>query len=153
MFITAKVEDEEGSIVQVVFAHFMPAQKDLCVSTLLPLATPLVSFIYHADTIKYGFISNDDFPHCMDEENKQVINSRYKMLIFCYKRVLVDGLFMPLSKFKHIIQFQYNKVKVKWGLDKCKDHYLKTKVQIKVMGLEGKYALRMFSGLAVANSW
>ena len=101
MFITSKVEDEEGSIIQVVFAHFVQAQKELNVRILLWLATPLDNLIYNANAIKRGFVSNHDFPHWMDEENKQVINSRYNILSVCYKQVLAD----MQSKFKHITQF------------------------------------------------
>lgn len=42
VFITAKVEDIEGSIIQLVYEHFSEEQKNIYKSTLLCLAKPLV---------------------------------------------------------------------------------------------------------------
>ena len=104
-----------------MFAHFPQAQKDTYIRILLWLAMPLVSFFYNADAIKRGFINKKNFPGWMVEDTKKIIKSCCEMWSVFYKHVIVDRRFMPLSKIKHITQFDYNMIK--WGLDKCTEHY------------------------------
>ena len=87
----------------------------------------------------------------MVEDTKKIIKSCCEMWSVFYKHVIVDRRFMPLSKIKHITQFDYNMIK--WGLDKCTEHYPPQKVPSKVLRLEGKYVMCMFGGACVANSW
>ena len=69
VFVTAKVEEDEGSIVQIVICHFDEAKKVEYAKRLLRLASPLLSFIYSIDAIRRGFLEDDEVPDWVSESH------------------------------------------------------------------------------------
>ena len=62
MFVTAKVEEEEGSIVQIVVVSFTDNDLETYKSTVYPLVEQVVGWIYNIDVIKRGYLRGEDTP-------------------------------------------------------------------------------------------
>ena len=104
VFITAKVEDGHGSIVQTVFIKITDEQKSLYPQRLLCLAMPLCGWLYDAETIKRGYLIESDCQDWLSDEQWKVIISRFKIWSALHRHVNRDGPFLPLGALKHASQ-------------------------------------------------
>ena len=62
MFVTEKVEEKEGSIIQIVIITFTDNDLEQYKSTLLPLFEQRVVWVYADDIIKRGYLLDRDLP-------------------------------------------------------------------------------------------
>ena len=148
-FITAKVWEEEGSIVQTVFVSIDDEDKAAYSESLLKLATPLLGWIFDPAVVRRGYMIDGDFPLWVDDKARKILKSRFKMWCALYTHVQTKGAMKPLRLIKHYTQFDYNKGK--WGLDKCTELANEVRLQGKY-GCEQKYICRLIDGVLV-NSW
>ena len=79
VFITAKVEDGQGSIVQTVFVHFSDQQKDEYLKSLLVLTVPLLDWLHSTELIERGYLVAGDQPVWMTEFQWKILKSHYKI--------------------------------------------------------------------------
>jgi len=150
VFITAKVEETQGSIVQILFVEFSDEQKRDYSEILLRLAKPLSLWIFNRDAIERGYLEEGDCPIWIKSDQYEIIKSRFKLWSALWRLVNENGPLMPLGMLKLSINFDYNKGK--WGLDMCTENYHKICFDAVSLLLEGKYVLRLFDGV-VGNSW
>ena len=150
VFITAKVEDGHGSIIQTVFIKTTNEQQSLYLKRLLRLAGPLCGWLYDTEKMERGYLVEEDRPDWLSDKQWKVLKSRFKIWSALHRKVNSDGPFLPLGALKHASQWDYNKAK--WGLDKCTENSLKIALSDVSLSLEAKYVIRMFDGV-VANAW
>lgn len=150
VFITAKVEEGQGSIVQILFVQFTEEEKKQYERILLRLANPLNDWLFDEEVINRGYLEPHDFPTWLSSEQRDIIESRFKMWSAFYTRALHVKAFMPVGQLKLSINYEYNKQK--WGLDMCTENYVKISYGSVSLLFETKYILRMLDGI-VANGW
>jgi hypothetical protein len=162
VFVTSKVTDCEGSIVQTVVIHFDETEIDDYEQILLPRAKELVGFLHNADLIERGHLIDEDFPSWFPEEARYLVKSRYQLFSAHERKIKKCGnseLFdddddiqyttiAPVHTFKSSFQSSYNCGK--WGLDKSTEFALSL-LPSKVC-METKYVFRGLAGPLV-NLW
>ena len=79
VFITAKVEESQGSIVQTVFVHISDEQKIQYLKTLRRVTDKLSLWLFNQDLIERGFLLDSDFPEWVAERQQQIIALRFKL--------------------------------------------------------------------------
>ena len=149
IFITAKVEEGQGSIVQIVFVHFTDEQKNKYSRILLRFAKHLSLWIFNKEAIERGYLDVTDRPEWVSDEQWKIIESRFKMWSALWSKAHIKP-FMPVGALKLCLNYDYNKGK--WGLDKCTENYLKICFNSVSLTLESKYVLRLVDGV-MANVW
>ncbi|KAL7456269.1 hypothetical protein ACHAWC_008134 [Mediolabrus comicus] len=150
VFITSKVEENEGSIVQVVFVKMSQDVREEYMNTVLLLAKPLTGWLMNQAAIDRGYLQGGDLPPWMTSSAAKIMKSQFKMWSAWWRHVTTDGPFAPVGKLKHVTNFGYNKGK--WGLDKSTENYFKVHLTTKGLPFESKYILRMIDGVG-CNSW
>lgn len=152
VFITAKVEEGQGSIVQIVFVHFSEDQKREYSRVLLRMAKPLASWIYNEDAILRGYLEEEDFPEWVTPTQRLIVASRFRMWSALWRYVYVhnNGPFMPMGMLKLSMNFEYNKGK--WGLDMCTENNEKVTYDAVALTLESKYVMLLLDSVT-ANGW
>ena len=134
VFVTAKVEEEQGSIVQIVIVRIQPVQHVVHVHKLLPVAETLIGWVYNDDNIIRGRLRVEDMPLWMMMEQKDVLQTRVKLMYAHYNLISKDRYnFTPtpsLLLYKHHVQIRYNQGKP--GLDKNTEmtHSFKTSIAL-----------------------
>ena len=115
IFVTAKVEENQGSIVQIVIAKITPVQRVMHVHKLLPVAETIIGWVYNDDNISRGRLREDDMPNWMLVQDYHVLQSRVKLLYAHYKFIRQqNNTFQPtqpLLLYKHHVQLRYNQGK------------------------------------------
>jgi hypothetical protein len=150
VFITSKVEESEGSIVQVVFVKMSQDVREEYMNTVLLLAKPLTGWLMNQAAIDRGYLQGGDLPPWMTSSATKIMKSQFKMWSAWWRHVTTVGPFAPVGKLKHVTNFGYNKGK--WGLDKCTENYFKVHLTTKGLPFESTYILRMIDGVG-CNSW
>ena len=113
MFITAKVEEEEGSIFQIVVVSFTDNDLETYKSTVYPLAEQVVGWIYNIDVIKRGYLRDEDIPPFLrpDYLRVNIMKSRCKLLYAHLNKMMIGGESTPTTPihlYKHHVQTRYN---------------------------------------------
>ena len=154
VFVTAKVEEEEGSIIQIVIIKFDNAHLEQHRETLLPWADTLIGWMYESHVRERGYLKEDDMPPYLSHNKKSVdiMKSRSRLLLAHLKIITKDGGIrgmLPVQLYKHHVQIKYNRGKA--GLDK------NTEVGWRVnhntpLSFETKYVLSMVDRVLV-NTW
>ena len=80
VFVTAKVEEDQGSIVQIVIVRIQPVQHVAHIHKLLPVAEALIGWVYNDDNMIRGRLCAEDMPLWMMMEQKDVLQTRVKLV-------------------------------------------------------------------------
>ena len=75
VFITAKVEDGHGSIIQTVFIKTTNEQQSLYLKRLLRLAGPLCGWLYDTEKMERGYLVEEDCPDWLSDKQWKVLKS------------------------------------------------------------------------------
>ena len=155
VFVTAKVEEEEGSLVQIVVVRIPVELKLAHAEKLLTIGEVLLRWRYLDEVITKGYLEEADFPGWMTMLQKETERTRFQLWSAHYKKIKgADGKFTPtypVLVYKHAYQYKYNKGK--GGVDKATkmSHYVGDSNSIKLT-MEGKYMYQGADGV-VGNHW
>jgi hypothetical protein len=154
VFVTAKLEADEGSIVQYVVARVPDLAKREYADVLIPRATALVGWLHDEEVLARGYLVDSDFPDWLGSDKRKTVASHYKLWAAQRKKVRVvteDGVefnpMPPVASYKHSSQCKYNCGK--WGLDKNTEMSEEIKLSAPMM-FEPKYTHRILRGILVS---
>ncbi|KAG7341411.1 hypothetical protein IV203_023363 [Nitzschia inconspicua] len=153
MFVTSKVDDSSGRILQVVIIEIPTATREEHASKLCAIANPLLGFLHRQNIVERGFLTDDDCPSRVTATQGTILKKRAK-LYYAHLKLIIDTdgrlhPMPPLLLYKHSAQYRYNNAKP--GLD------MNTEISANVgcaarCGIEGKYVFRMLDAVMV-NTW
>ena len=103
--MTAKIEEDQGSIVQIVVITFSPEVVSTHMKSLLNVTRPLIGWIYYQDIIAKGYLVDKDFPKWIDNEARTILKSRCRLFYAHYKKIKTGSAFQPTQPLK-----LYNKI-------------------------------------------
>ena len=111
IFVTAKVQDGTGSLVQIVVVCIENQQKAEHINLLKHIGMMLIGWAYDSTLLDQGYLEEDDFPTWVPERQRAVLASQYPLFVAQYKIIKGDGDFQPVhpvSVYKHLQQYTYN---------------------------------------------
>lgn len=157
VFVTAKLEEEEGSIVQTVIVQVPNSAKCEYANILIPRATKLVGWLHDEQVLDRGYLLDEDFPDWLTNDvHRTTVKTHYRLWAAQRKKVRLvtdQGVqykpMHPVSVYKHASQFKYNRGK--WGLDKNTEMCQQFKLSM-TMSFEPKYVHRILRGV-IATLW
>lgn len=123
VFVTAIAFEGESQIIQYVIVQFSQENRDEHYSAMQSVGNKIIGWLFNKDLLLQGYLTKEDCPEWMSEQQVDDCVSHYPMWSSLYTRVVEsndgDMVFKPIypvGVFKHYQQFNYNKSK--WGLDK-----------------------------------
>ena len=154
MFVTAKIEEDCGSIVQIVNILFPAVCRHSYINVITKVAEPLLGWYLDRDIIEQGFIEDGDFPEWTDTSTCEILKSRAKLLYAHYNLIINDdgdyNPTLPLLLYKHHVQVKYNQGKP--GLDKNTELAMRVYDSQSKRSFETKYILTLIDRILV-NAW
>ena len=153
MFVTAKIEENRGSIVQIVNIVFQATVRVEYVDNILKIAEPLFAWFLDPHLVEKGFLEDKDLPQWVDLSIREILKSRAR-LIYAHYNYIIDGdgdyhPSVPLLLYKHYVQVKYNQGKP--GLDKNTELAMRIKDKHRC-NFETKYVLSLIDRVLV-NAW
>jgi len=88
---TAKVEEEDRSIVQITILKFAQIGVDEYKSLLYPVTRLFLGWFYTPELMLKGYLEDNDYPSWLDDDNNRtlaVIDSCSKKFYAYYKKIL-----------------------------------------------------------------
>ena len=153
MFVTAKIEEDRGSIVQIVNVLFPASVRAEYIEKILGVVEPLIGWYLDRDLILQGYIEDKDFPEWTDLSIREIMKSRARLLYAHYNFIIdEEGDYhptLPLLLYKHHVQVMYNQGKP--GLDKNTELAMRVK-DVQGCSFETKYVLSLLDRILV-NAW
>ena len=121
MFVTAKVEEEEGSIAQIIVVSFVSESLKEYLQLISKISSSIIGWLYEMEVIERGYLCDTDFPQWL--KNDAIVKNimiRRSYLLFEYHKKIREGCnYVPMELvriYKHYQQVRYNIAKA--GLDK-----------------------------------
>ncbi|KAG7341976.1 hypothetical protein IV203_007068 [Nitzschia inconspicua] len=154
VFVVCKLEEGQGSIVQIVVIKISTEQRDEYAENLCKkVVNPLLGFLHSEDVIARGILMDSDFPDWVTDPQRTILKTRAKLYYGHLKLISTEeGDLRPtktVSIYKHSTQYRYNKHKQ--GLDMNTE--ISDRVAFHTTGpFEAKYVFRMLDAVMV-NAW
>ena len=105
VFVVAKVEEGEGSLIQTVVVKILDDQKEAHATPLKTIGKALLGWIYDPNLLSKGYLLARDCPKWMTMMQQHNCVFRYKLWAAHYNRVKGDGECYkptyPVSMYKH----------------------------------------------------
>ncbi|KAG7366646.1 hypothetical protein IV203_029316 [Nitzschia inconspicua] len=153
VFVVCKLEEGQGSIVQIVVIKISTEQRDDYAKNLCKVVNPLLGFIHSEDVIARGILMDSDFPDWVTDPQRTILKTRAKLYYGHLKLISTEEGDLrptrPVSIYKHSTQYRYFKHKP--GLDM--NTGISDRVAFHTTGpFEAKYVFRMLDAVMV-NAW
>ncbi|KAG7337866.1 hypothetical protein IV203_025941 [Nitzschia inconspicua] len=153
VFVVCKLEEGQGSIVQIVVIKISTEQRDEYAENLCKVVNPLLGWLHSEDVIARGILMDSDFPDWVTDPQRRILKTRAKLYYGHLKLITTEEGDLrptkPVSIYKHSTQYRYNKHKP--GLDKNTE--ISDRVAFHTTGpFEAKYVFRMLDAVMV-NAW
>ncbi|KAG7345429.1 hypothetical protein IV203_032960 [Nitzschia inconspicua] len=153
VFVVCKLEEGQGSIVQIVAIRISTEKRDEYAKNLCKVVNPLLGFLHNEDVIARGILMDSDFPDWVTDPQRTILKTRAKLYYGHLKLITTEEGDLrptkPVSIYKHSTQYRYNKHKP--GLDKNTE--ISDRVAFHTTGpFEAKYVFRMLDAVMV-NAW
>ncbi|KAG7359369.1 hypothetical protein IV203_026319 [Nitzschia inconspicua] len=120
VFVVCKLEEGQGSIVQIVAIRISTEKRDEYAKNLCKVVNPLLGFLHNEDVIARGILMDSDFPDLVTDPQRTILKTRAKLYYGHLKLITTEEGDLrptkPVSIYKHSTQYRYNKHKP--GLDK-----------------------------------
>ncbi|KAG7362530.1 hypothetical protein IV203_025414 [Nitzschia inconspicua] len=120
VFVVCKLEEGQGSIVQIVAIRISTEKRDEYAKNLYKVVNPLLGFLHNEDVIARGILMDSDFPDWVTDPHLTILKTRAKLYYGHLKLLSTEEGDLrptkPVSIYKHSTQYRYNKHKP--GLDK-----------------------------------
>lgn len=154
VFVTSKVQEGEGSLIQIVIVKITSQHKEPHSRALLQgVGRELLGWLVTPDTLARGHLVTSDFPTWMKEEQIEVLKSHFPLWCAQYKRIRGAGgnyaASYPVGQYKH--SQQYNYCHSKWGLDKNTECCNLIAFTSTVLSFQTKYIYRLVDSLTFAH--
>ena len=153
VYVVAKVQEGEGSIVQIVVISIPDNDINTHGAKLIEVGTSLIGWLHRPELLEKGYLADNDFPGWVDASQRRILVSRFKLWSAFYKRLRQSNGTMkpsaPLQIFKQGTQYLYNKGKP--GVDKNAEQEQRIRLEGKVC-FEAKYVLRLIDAVTI-NAW
>ncbi|KAG7339488.1 hypothetical protein IV203_034484 [Nitzschia inconspicua] len=153
VFVVCKLEEGQGSIVQIVAIRISTEKRDEYAKNLCKVVNPLLGFLHNEDVIARGILMDSDFPDWVTDPQRTILKTRAKLYYGHLKLITTEEGDLrptkPVSIYKHSTQYRYNKHKP--GIDKNTE--ISDRVAFHTTGpFEAKYVFRMLDAVMV-NAW
>ena len=76
MFVTVKVEEDQGNIVQIIVVDVPPNVREERRCNLSKIAKPMIICFYEDSLMEKGYPDDTVFPEWKDNEHKLIMHSR-----------------------------------------------------------------------------
>ncbi len=173
MFVVSKVEENVGSLVQIVVIQIDRLAKRVHGQQLLKIGSDLIGWMVTPGNVASCKISATDFPPWVSDEQAKIINSQYRLWSVQYKIIVgTEASYQPTSRYqptsirynmrttkesgawtkirnRHSVFLLAQSCPLRVSSQLCFSHY---SFRISHHSLKGKYLFRCIDGVTF-NHW
>ena len=109
MFVTAKIEEDKGCIVQNIIASVPLSERLKNTTIIVPVTQKLLGWFYKNNIMDKGYLNNTGLPDQMDKYMITVMISCAKLIYGHYKSIIENSKYnpsLPIQLCKHHIGLQ-----------------------------------------------